>query len=528
MKTLLVSLGLCLSVTAFAFFYQFEIGSESMLAPDASELQSRPCWFTPEAGLQVACFNLQITEAGHQFTLPVVVLKAKQPSQQALLYLSGGPGGSTFLTADDMIYWQSQYARFAMQSDLILVDRRGTGMAEPRLQCPYFRREYRQGLTRDLSAVEENEQNFRAMSWCLNEQLSPAPDARRLAVDALGTAADARDMQTLVSLLGYQYWSLWGVSYGTRLALAIAAQQPQGLQSLVLDSVYPPGRGQNHEWPGLMSSAMTRFFTWCDNKACAAEPLAVADAGDLTKKNAEVKGFSERQFQQVLERLEARPVQLTLPSWYGEAPYQVVINGQRYLQMVFSAIYDQHLWPSIGESLSTIPSRQRAALSSLAESFVNNAFDPDFSELVFYAAECKDNAASATETVNAALAGHPYYSRYLDAQSQTDLCLSKLFLPVRGKERLPVADLANISIPVLMLSGEIDPITPIEWVEPLQALFPHWQLASFSDVGHAVVSSDMCAEQLLRDFVSAPQQPLALVDKSCRPSSVTLLASPAL
>ncbi|MDN3640013.1 alpha/beta fold hydrolase [Simiduia curdlanivorans] len=517
MNKLLAIIFIFLSVAAFAFIYRAE--PDLALPENSAELQPRSCWFTPEAGRVVACFNLRVTEAGHHFTLPVVVLKSAQASNHAVLYLSGGPGGSTFLSAEDMIYWQGQYARFDMASDLVLVDRRGTGMAEPRLQCPYFRREYRKGLSQDLSAKEENAQHFRAMSWCFDKQLSSHPESKRLAVDALGTAADARDMQALLSLLGYQQWSLWGVSYGTRLALAMAANKPQGLQSLVLDSVYPPERGHNEEWPGLMSSAMTRFFHWCDTHHCS-----LREASVLTP-IAEAAEATEKRFQQMLEQLDARPVQVSVPSWYGEAPYQVAVNGQRYLQIVFAAIYDQHLWPSIGESLMSASVQQRAALDKLAESFVNNAFDPDFSEMVFYAAECKDNRISDPKRVNKALSEHPYYSRYLEGMAGTDVCQASVLGSVRGREQLSVADLANIDVPVLLLSGEMDPITPIDWVEPLQALLPHWQLASFSQVGHAVVSSDICAEQLLRDFIAEPRLLLALADNSCLQSSITLSAS---
>ncbi|WP_390590370.1 alpha/beta hydrolase [Simiduia litorea] len=503
-----------LSLAAFALVYRPESSLE--LPQNSTELQSRACWFTPEVDRRVECFNLQVTEAGQQFTLPVVVLKSNQPNNHALLYLSGGPGGSAFLSAEDMIYWQGQFARFDIASDLVLIDRRGTGMAEPHLQCPYFRREYRKGLSQDLSAGEENEQNFRALSWCFDSQLSLMPDSSRLAVAALGTAADARDMQALLSLLGYQQWSLWGVSYGTRLALAIAAKQPEGLQSLVLDSVYPPGRGQSEEWPGLMSSAMKRFFHWCDVNHCAQIQASVGGQPAV---------FSEGRFQQMLQQLDARPVKLTLPSWYGEAPYQVMVNGQRYLQMVFSAIYDQHLWPQIGESLMPASSRQKGALIKLAESFVNNAFDPDFSELVYYAAECKDNQVSDPRAVDTALSEHPYYSRYLDRLSDTDLCQSEVFKSVRGSEQLPVDNLVNVAVPVFLLSGELDPITPSNWIQPLQSLLPRWQLASFPGVGHAVVSSDICAEQLLRDFISNPEQALTLTDKTCRQSSIMLSAS---
>lgn len=474
------------------------------LVSDSASLNPRSCWF--HVDIAASCYEFEIFDSGHQFILPVVVLKADEPTEAAVLYLSGGPGGSTFLSAEDMVYWQGQRARLNLKADLVLVDRRGTGMAKPLLQCPFFRSEYRKSLTQNVTAQAESDSVFRSMSWCFKQQLSHEPEAQRIAVSALGTAADARDMQALLTHLNYTQWHLWGVSYGTRLALAIAAQQPVQLQSLVLDSVYPPGRGNSNEWPGLMNSAMNRFFHWCDIQHCAA--------------NSRVS--SEERFQETLRYLDQHPLTLSLPSWYGEPPYRVVVNGQRYLQIIFGAIYDQHLWRSIGESLLELPKNKMAAISILTENFVNNAFDPSFSELVFYTAECKDNMPSEASLVDLALAQNPHYQQYLDGMEQWDVCQSEMFSRVRGQERLSIAGLVDIAVPVLMLSGELDPITPIEWVAPLHALLPHWQQASFAQVGHAVVSSDVCAEQLVADFIDQPLQPLALVGKNCLNSIVHL------
>lgn len=478
------------------------------LPADGIELVTQTCWFSAE--VPADCYHLNVTEVGQQFQLPVVVLRATQPAQSAVLYLSGGPGGSAFLSAEDMIYWQAQYQRMALDADLVLVDRRGTGLAQPQLQCDVFRRQYRRALAKNLPAHRENDLIFQAMTACFDQHLSPQPEAERIAVSALGTAADTRDMLTLMDALPYAQWHVWGVSYGTRLALSVAAQRP--LTSLVLDSIYPPGRGQSEEWPALMNSAMQRFFSWCDRHQCARElPVAIGQSAN-----------SEQNFQQVLSALDSRPVILSLPSWYGEAPYTLTVNGQRFLQIVFSAIYDQYLWPDIGQALQELPVRNETALRTLAENFINNAFDPLFSELVFYAAECKDNAPSASEAVQSALAQSPHYRRYLEGQMQWDVCGAELFSGLRGAEQLSLDLPATVSAPVLMLSGALDPITPVEWVVPLQNSLPLWQAARFEEVGHAVVASDVCAEQLLANFIRRPERKLQLSGGACTAERIAL------
>ena len=48
---------------------------------------------------------------------------------------------------------------------------------------------------------------------------------------------NADDLLDLVAALGLEQWQLYGVSYGTRLALQVMRSQPPGLQAVVLDSV---------------------------------------------------------------------------------------------------------------------------------------------------------------------------------------------------------------------------------------------------------------------------------------------------
>ena len=69
----------------------------------------------------------------------------------------------------------------------------------------------------------------------LEEELSTVADLM-----AYNTASNAADINDLRLALGYDQVNLWGGSYGTRLALGVMRDYPEGLRSVVLDSVYPP------------------------------------------------------------------------------------------------------------------------------------------------------------------------------------------------------------------------------------------------------------------------------------------------
>jgi pimeloyl-ACP methyl ester carboxylesterase len=49
-------------------------------------------------------------------------------------------------------------------------------------------------------------------------------------------AADAID---LMRAMGHERWDVYGVSYGTRVALEMMRQAPEALRAAVLDSPYP-------------------------------------------------------------------------------------------------------------------------------------------------------------------------------------------------------------------------------------------------------------------------------------------------
>ena len=53
------------------------------------------------------------------------------------------------------------------------------------------------------------------------------------------SAENAADLAALREALGYDQWNLYGISYGTRLALTVMRDNPIGIRSVILDSSYP-------------------------------------------------------------------------------------------------------------------------------------------------------------------------------------------------------------------------------------------------------------------------------------------------
>ena len=59
-------------------------------------------------------------------------------------------------------------------------------------------------------------------------------------LSAYNSAATAADIEDLRVVLGYSKWNLYGGSYGSRIALTVMRDFPQGVRSVILDSAIPP------------------------------------------------------------------------------------------------------------------------------------------------------------------------------------------------------------------------------------------------------------------------------------------------
>jgi pimeloyl-ACP methyl ester carboxylesterase len=144
------------------------------------------------------------------------VARFTPPSRRpTLLYLSGGPGGAGVQELSDVLFAASSLDR---GFNLVSYDQRGTGYS---------------GLLR-CRAVERDER--------LRSTAAGADCARRLgARRAFYTTRDSvEDMEALRQALGVKKLTLFGISYGTKLALAYARAHPDHVARIALDSVLDP------------------------------------------------------------------------------------------------------------------------------------------------------------------------------------------------------------------------------------------------------------------------------------------------
>jgi pimeloyl-ACP methyl ester carboxylesterase len=213
---------------------------------------------TPDMG-QVECGTLLVPEnwskpEGRQISITYVVLKSTSPTPKAdpILYLEGGPGGSALSGLD--AYANQIFDEMRQERDIVLFDQRGTQFSSA-LVCSFFTVEelfddslFGSGGS-GTSSIDLSPE-FDETQLMEDARLSVGADTRRCVNELTSTGIDLRqynsvasahDAVALMESLGYPTYNLFGISYGTRLALVMMREHPDaGIRSVVLDSSFPP------------------------------------------------------------------------------------------------------------------------------------------------------------------------------------------------------------------------------------------------------------------------------------------------
>ena len=229
---------------------------EEVLPTDTDFPVSVPKGFTSRRGyLIVNESNTQ--DAQRTISLPVIIIKAsradKDKRQAPILKLAGGPGISGLNAAA----YPSAYP-WTSDRDFIVMGQRGTEHAKPALMCP----EYLAALASGNNAAD---QKVKAAKTCKQRYKSSGVN-----LSAYHSSASAQDIEALRNVLNVEKLSLYGGSYGTRLALTYARDFPNSVESMVLDSPMPHTANYDEENVQNFREAIEAITTACSrNGPCS-------------------------------------------------------------------------------------------------------------------------------------------------------------------------------------------------------------------------------------------------------------------
>ena len=273
-----------------------------------------------------------------RFDLAVVVVKSDDPTPRPdpVLYISGGPGSPLTMFAD----YQGRHP-YAPDRDLILVDQRGTGRSQPKL-CPDLDREL---LDASLAVASDPSAGTRARSRELH--LACRDEAMRRGIDLadFGTTVTVEDLERVRQALGVARWNVFGVSYGTTVAMTLLASHPDTVRSAVLDSLYPPDP-YLPPWSKRVADAIEGFLAFCgrDGPCASAYP-------DLAGT-----------YRDALARLASNPLVATLDPDLGSPGGEVRLTPSLFETVVGLLVYYRDDYPTIAAAHRFGPRRRPSAV----------------------------------------------------------------------------------------------------------------------------------------------------------------------
>ncbi|MGH1471198.1 MAG: alpha/beta fold hydrolase [Cellvibrionaceae bacterium] len=477
---------------------------------DITNLQGKhisiDCWFEiPDdlpAELEVECGRWQArsesvsSQSSHtEFNLTFVVLRDSSPDHKKdpLFYLSGGPGSSTYLEIDNIDSWYYWAEIAKLSRDIVLVDQRGTGLSLPKFECDNYITFVRDTLKESLPIKEEYQQAYTAIESCLQQAKK-----KGFKQTDYSTSLSAVDMNNIATALGYTEWNIMGGSYGTRLGLEWMRQNPKQIRSAVLDSVYPLNKGTLEEWPKTIHNAFSYFWDRC------VQSSNCSNTEENKSENIKSSQQLEKEFWQAVEKLDKYPQSVTIPLWYGDWPIDAMVNGHRFMSLVYQSLYDDNLQDDILQAINDMnvdaALLKTDAIKKLAENSINSELAAEFNVLTYFAIECRETPIPNKETYYQELNRYPLLKDYAEHAYAYDPCL--LFDKREDIEafRQPLES----SVPTLILSGGYDPVTPTRWAKELETRLKNSIFWYLPDVGHGVVNSNVCVHQSLRAFLDEP------------------------
>ena len=451
---------------------------------DPARFEPGPCFLADCSGLEhddsIVFGHLRVPESrersdGRQLALAVVILKATgaQPQPDPVMYLPGGPGVSGIRRLE---VFRDHPLR--QERDIVLMDFRGLGYSEPAL-CPDLGRGFWTLLASQTTAEDLIQAKVAHFLACRETLVEAGVD-----LGAYHSAAIVADLDDLRRALGASAWNLYGVSYGTRIALTYLRDRPEAVRSAILDSAVPLGTRHMLEVATAYQRTLAGVF-----QACAGDPVCHDAAPRL-----------EERFRSASRDLQREPLVVPMASMKSGSglPGDAFTVDFHDMHLAFhQLLYNRESYPILPLLVDAFAERDVIALGNLLGRFSDRLDRFSFGHFILVSRH--DNGIYLDDPIPGdqdLVRGLSYLMADIAAAQawQSPMGGSEEMVPVRSDR------------PVLILAGEMDPITPPTYGVIAGRTLPNSQVLRFPAVGHSVSFSTICARDIAVAFIERPDQ----------------------
>ncbi len=456
-------------------------------APSARHIALTECRL-PKLAQAVQCGTLDVPEDrqhpnGRRLSIFVAVLPANTltPKPDPLVLIAGGPGQA----ASTLGPFAAQLALVRRTRDIVLIDQRGTGRSSP-LDCRAFAPDEHAEF--DIDPVPKS-------LLCAWQLAAKGVDASQYT-----TSAWVADLEAMRDALGYRQWNVWGGSYGTRVAQEYLRRYPERVRSLVLDGVAPPSMRISFDVWRTRDDALDGVIAACRASApCTkAHPDPATTLADIRRTLGAGKTITLRDPRTGIVR-------------EMHMDFETVIGALQPLT------YAPEAASLIPELLALARNGEYAPLLAASLAIVGDLPD-QFNPALHYSVTCAEDVPRVTreERINGVADGR------VRALARRAIAVCDQW--PKGSYPKDFATPVRSNVPVLLLSGGLDPVTPPAYASAVAKGFPNSRHVVARGFGH-IVSPHACAPRLIAAFVDAagfddlPQPCIDFLERSRRPPS---------
>ena len=418
----------------------------------------------PKVAQAVQCGTLDVPEdrrhpQGRRLSIFVAILPANtlSPKPDPLVLLAGGPGQA----ASTLGPFAAQLTAVRRTRDIVLVDQRGTGRSSP-LDCPAFAPDEHAEF--DVDPVPKS-------LLCAWQLAGKGVDASQYT-----TSAWVADLEDVRAALGYPQLNLWGGSYGTRVAQEYLRRHSDRVRSVVLDGVAPPSMRISLDVWRTRDDALDAVIA-----ACRASPPCAKAHPDPAATLREIRRALEGG-----RRITVRDPRTGLAR-------EMHIDFETVIGALQPLTYAPEAASLIPELLALARDGEFAPL--LAASLVVVGDLPDqFNPALHYSVTCAEDVPRVTraERANGVADGR--------VRALARRAISVCDQWPKGSYPPDFTTPVKSDVPVLLLSGGLDPVTPPAYAAEVARGFPNSRQVVARGFGH-VVSPHACAPRLIAAFV---------------------------
>ena len=421
-----------------------------------------------------------------QILLPVIRLQPQKISASPAVILGGGgPGGYLQLDSatamDSLETWRD---KIIPNGELILIDQRGSGLAKPHLSCaPDMADSISDMLRRRLSLKSETEIILPLLQQCLKRW-----QKQGVIVSAYTTQNSADDIEDLRLALALPPWNIIGFSYGTRLALEVMRRYPTSVRAALLDSLFPfDAHLLSPSYP--FASVVEKINNDCQQSGRCAEH------GDVLNN-----------LQRAIEQLQTTSITLTArrPSLSKQ---EVALTPQRLLDIIFLGLYNEtgvYSLPLLSRHLAN-GDYNNPYMEFFLDVYLSFVLDKEFADMLNWHINCNE-LSPFTQTPSTPPADWLRQHTAIQYQFYSNVCRA-----IWPNSTITKTDTVQTDSPLLIISGDYDPITPSGWASAVAARLPNAQLLSVKS-SHTSSSSLTCLWKDINNFLA---HPTATVTNSC-------------